>query len=358
MLQVFSCDAVTGAIVDEVPASAFSWNRLLSAQGDGRATIKLDASLSKEKLRARRLALRDLLTHWGRILRFDRDGKTVYGGYVIERPYTRGVEGIQVELGDLWALLARRGAWDHSAPNVEKWKQTVTGSLAHQAAQAVLRGRTGPALPPMGMPVTLPSFGGTAVSRTYYGYHLEMVGDVHADLLDEGLDIYFRPRNIGNGDFDWLMEAGPAWVSGAQREFFVTSDDVVTAFRETSDGSRVTNNARYVGEGSEVDMLVRSNRNTASPYPLLDRVSERKNIANAAQLTALVNQDLVAYGAPTTQWEFSVTADTEIDVGDSVRLWFDGDPWIADGYHDRRVVKISGDMSDRMTVSVQSTGGA
>lgn len=351
MLQAYSCDAITGAIVDEVPVSAFTWARLLSARGDGAATIPIDGTFSKA-------ALRDLLLHWGRILRLDRDGKTEYGGYITGRPYQRGASSIGVSLVDIWTLFGRRGAWDHTAPNVEQWKQTVTGSLAHQAAQAILRGRTGPSLPPMGMPVTLPGFGGTAVTRTYYGYNVETVEDVLSDLLAEGLDIYFEPRNVTNGDFDWIMRAGPAWVSGVQREFHVTADDAITAFSESSDALRVTNNARYVGEGSEVDMLVRSDRNVASPYPLLDRVTDKKNISNVDQLAALADQDLITFAHPTLQWEFKVTADTPIDVGDVVRLWFDGDPWIADGYHDRRVVKISGDLSEQKTVAVQPTGGA
>lgn len=349
--QAFSCDAITGAIVDEVPVSAFGYNRLLSARGDGSATIPLDGSHSKA-------ALRDLLLHWSRIIRLDRDGVTEYMGYVTGRPYRRGVSAISVELGDLWTLLARRGAWDHNAPNVEKWKTTVTGSLAYQAAQAVLRGRTGPVLPAMGMPVTLPGFGGTAVTRTYYGYHIEMVGDVLDDLMAEGLDIYFQPRRLANGDGDWLMHAGPAWSSGREHEFYVTADDVVTSFSESSDAMRVTNNARYVGEGSEVDMLVRSERNTASPYPLLDRTTDRKNISNVSQLSALSAQDLITYGHPTFQWDLKVTASAGVDVGDTVRLHFDGDPWIADGWHERRVVKVSGDLSEEVTISLQSTGGA
>lgn len=351
MLQAFSCDAITGAIVDEVPVSEFTWERLLSARGNGAAAIPLDGTFSKA-------ALRDLLMHWGRILRLDRDGKTEYGGYIVGRPYQRGSSSVGVTLGDFWAMTARRGAWDHTAPNVEKWKTTVTGSLAYHAAQAVLRGRQGVSTPSMGIPITLPGFGGPAVTRTYYGYHAEFVGDVLADLLDEGLDIYFEPRNITNGDFDWLMHAGPAWASGQQREFYVTSDDVVTGFSESSDAARVTNNAMYIGEGSEVDMLARSERNLTSPYPMLSRSTDRKNIADVAQLSALAGQDLVRFEHPTFQWDFTVAAGTPVDVGDVVRLWFDGDPWIADGYHDRRVVRVSGDMSGQMTVAVQPTGGA
>lgn len=352
MFQAFSCDAVTGALVDEVPVSAFSWARLLSAGGSGAATIPLDGSHSKA-------ALRDLLMHRSRMLRLDRDGRTEFMGMVSGRPYTRGASQIGVALEDIWSVFARRGAWDHSAPNVEKWKTTVTGNLATQAGAAVLRGRTGPAAPPMGLPLTVPGFtGGPSVSRTYYGYHLEKVGDVLSDLLDEGLDVYFQPRIIGNGDGDWLMRAGVGWSSGVEHEFYVTADDKVTAFSESSDSARVTNNARYVGEGSEQDMLVRSSRNASSPYPLLDRITERKNVSDVSQLSALATQDLVAFAEPTVQWDLKVTADTAVDVGDTVRLHFDGDPWILDGWHERRVVKVSGDLSDQITLGLQPTGGA
>ncbi|MEJ6554023.1 hypothetical protein PQI51_03170 [Microbacterium esteraromaticum] len=350
--EAFSCDGVTGAYIDQIPVSAFTWNRLLSARGEGTATIQIDGTHDKAQLR-------DLLQHWSRVIRLDRDGQTQYMGYIVGRPYWQGRSSVQVKLVDLWGLLDRRGAWDHTAPNVELWKQTVTGSLRDQAVAAIRRGRdSGPALPAMAMPVTLPGLQGGSISRTYYGYHVETVGDVLSDLLDEGLDIYFQPRRVGNGDGDWLMNAGPSWSSGVKREFHVNADDVVISFTENSDAMRVTNNARYVGEGSEVDMLVRSNRNTASPYPLLDRITDRKNISNTSQLTALANQDLVAYEHPTFQWDFQVTADTQIDVGDEVRLWFVGDPWIADGAHDRRVVKVSGGLGDKITVSVQPTGGA
>lgn len=350
--EAFSCDGVTGAIIDQIPVSRFTWNRLLSARGEGSATIQIDGTHSKA-------ALRDLLMHWSSVIRLDRDGETQYMGYVVGRPYQMGPSAIGVKLIDLWGLLDRRGAWDHSAPHVEQWKTTVTGSLAFQAAKAIVRGRDGgPPLPRMGMPLTIPGFGGAPVTRTYYGYHVETVGDILADLMDEGLDIYFEPRRIANGDCDWLMHAGPAWTSGKQREFYVSADDVITGFSENSDARRVTNNARYVGEGSEVDMLVRSNRNVDSPYPLLDRITDRKNISNVGQLSALFAQDLVAYAHPTFHWEFKMPATTEIDVGDDVRLWFDGDPWIADGAHDRRVVRISGGLGDKLTVALQPTGGA
>ncbi|WP_136043216.1 MULTISPECIES: hypothetical protein [unclassified Microbacterium] len=353
MLLVHVCNAITGAPIDRIPVSAYSYSRLLSA-GDsgGSVTIPLDGTISKAQVRS-------LASPWSRLMLIERDGAVEYIGYSQGSTYTRGSQTLTVKLADIWALFNRRGAWDHTAGNVELWKETVVGNRAYQAASAIERGRNGPALPAMGLPLTLPGgYAGPSVTRTYYGYNVETVGDVLADLLAEGLDIYFRPRWSG-GQADWLFQAASDWSSGAVREFVVSAkNSPVTGFSETSDAARVTNNARYIGEGSEVDMLVRSERNVASPYPLLDRVTNTKHISNVAQLSSLSAQDLVSYGSPTVQWDFSVSADTPVDVGDTARLHFDGDPWVIDGWYNRRVVKVSGDQSDQKKISVQPTGGA
>lgn len=354
--QAYSCDAITGKQIDRIPFSAFDYTRMLSAGADGRASIPLDGTFTK-------MQLRSLLQPLSRMLVLERDGAVEFMGTIAHPPsYARGQGSVSVQLEDVWARFARRGGWDHTASNVEKWKQTVTGTLRDQAVAVIRRGRdAGPALPAMALPVTLPAMQGGGVTRTYYGYHVEMVGDVLQDLLDEGLDIYFRPRWESRGEADWLMLAGNNWSSGVTREFYVTADlSDVAGFSESGDASRVTNNARYVGEGSEVDMLVRSMRNQASPYPLLDRVTQTKNISNVAQLSALAAQDLTTYGEPTSQWEFSVVGDSPVDVGDTVRLHFDGDPWVEDGWHTRRVVGVSASLPgpDVKKISVQATGGA
>lgn len=356
MLQAYSADMITGEVIDRVPFSAASYSRLLSAGADGSVTVPIDGTFTKTEMR-------HLFQHLSRMIVIEEDGQVEFMGRIITRGYRRGQSLLQLGVDDIWSVIARRGGWDHSAPNVEKWKTTVTGNLATQAAAAIMRGRdVGPVLPAMALPITLPGgYPGPSVTRPYYGYHVEMVGDTLANLLDEGLDIYFQPRWIGSGDADWLFRAGPAWQSGQTREFYVTADgsDVV-AFSEDSDASRVTNNARYVGEGSEVDMLVRSSRNPASPYPLLDRTTQAKNVDTVAQLAAMSEQDLLTYGDPTFQWEFTVLADSPVDVGDKVRLHFDGDPWIADGWHERRVVKVSRSIPGPAvkTITVQRTGGA
>lgn len=350
--QAYSCDALTGAVIDRIPASAFSYERMLSSGGGGSVTIPIDGTYTKAELKA-------LVTPWSRIIVLERDGVVLYAGYSLGLSYQRGASSVTVKLADLWTMLDRRGAWNHNAPNMEVWQTTVSGRLGVQASSALSRGRSGPALPAMAIPVTASSgSSGVSVSRTYYGYNVETVGDVFTDLLAEGLDVYFRPRWL-SGNVNWQMFCDPGWSSGTTREFSATSElSPVTEFSESQDAARVTNNARFIGEGSEVDMLVRSFRNTDSSYPLLDRATSMKNISDTSQLTALAIKDLDAYGEPTSQWSFDVTADMEVDVGDTVRMHFEGDAWIGDAWYARRVVGIKGDMSETKTVIVQPTGGA
>lgn len=350
------CDGVTGQRVDTVPVSGFSYSRLLSARGDGDATVPLDGSFGKATLKA-------LLEPWRYMLAHERDGVVEYTGYITGRAYKRGASLVNASLGDLWALWGRRIAADRTTSPVEKWQATVSGNLATHANTAMVWARdTYTGVPDASLPLTIPGVsGGPSVTRTYYGYHLAYMADFLGDLLAEGLDIYYRPEWASPGVVGWYTHAGTGWGSGVVREFSVTApQSPVVAFGESDDGSRVTNNSIRVGEGSEVDMLTRSRLNATSPLPLLERVESVKTISDPAQLDALAVQDLVMYGSATSQWDFTVSADEPVDVGDTVRLHFDGDPWIDDGWHARRVVKVSASIPgpDSKTISVQPTGGA
>lgn len=349
------CDGISGARVDTVPSSAWTFSRLLSAGDSGsQASIPLDGSFGKT-------ALKSLLQPWRYKLAFERDGAIEYSGYILGRPYKRGTGQVSVELGDLWSLLGSRVAVDHSVSPATTWSQTVTGNRATHANHALVWARdsyTGS--PDASFPLTIPGVpGGVSVTRTYYGYHLPTVTDFLADLCEEGMDIYFRPQWLAAGVAGWTSLAGDGWGTGVVREFSVTAEESpVSDFSEALDGRRMRNNSIRVGEGSEVDMLAISNLDVTSPLPLLERVTQSKTVTTASQLSALAGQDLVTFGQPTIQWDFTVSADTPIDVGDTVRLHFDGDPWIDDGWHTRRVVKIAGDMSEFKTIGVQATGGA
>src|SRR5690625_3288671 len=232
MFQAFVCDAVTGEKIDTLPVSAFSWNKYLSAGGSGEASVVLDGTHTQAQLG-------DLFRHWRRIFVLEYNGQVLYGGYVVSHTYSLGTSILKATLTDLWGLLSRRLAVDLSVPNFEKWKVTRNVSLAQHAADALLRALdTAPSDPDPRIPVTVPGFGGTAVSRTWHGYHAQTVDEVWRLLMDEGLDISLEPRWIGNGDFDWIMRAGPEWRSSTTHEFFATvTEPGISDFSTVYDGS-------------------------------------------------------------------------------------------------------------------------
>lgn len=353
--QVHVCNGITGARIDTIPASDFSYSRLLSAGGDGSVTVPLDGSFTSAQLDS-------LLAEWQNIIVLERDGKVEYAGYVKgESDYTRGSSKRQVPLTDLWGLLENRLAVDHSVSNVENWAITVSGNLATHANQILIWARdsyTGS--PAADFPLAIPGVpGGTSVARAYYGYHLPTVPEALGKLMDEGLDVYFRPRWASPGVAGWITEANNGWSSGLTREFSVTApESPVVGFKQRRDGARIMNNSIRVGEGSEVDMLVISNLDTTSTLPLLERVTLSKDVTSTSQLSVMAGQDLISYGEATVQWDLDVLADVEVDVGDTLRLHFDGDPRIPDGFYTRRVVKITGGMGEVKNVSVQKAGGA
>ncbi|QZY52927.1 hypothetical protein [Leucobacter tenebrionis] len=353
MILAYSCDGFTGEILDRLPISDASGERLLSAGGSGTVTVPFDGTWSKA-------ALRDMIDPWRRIIVIERDGKVEYGGYVIARSATLGGAEVKVTLQDAWALFARRGGWDRAHPYTAAWSTTVTGVLGEQAWQAIHRARnTGGLLDRTRFPVTRVSVGGgDVVTRKILGYHFEMVADLLTGLMDEGLDIYLQPRWVGDR-FDWGFRAGPAWSSGVTREFAASvADPMITDLAEADDAARLTTNAARLGEGSEVDILARSRVAADTPYPILDRITAVKRVSDPLQLDQQALGDLALYGAPTLQWDFRVLASEGIDVGDTVRIHVSGDPWIADGWSTRRVVKISTDLTEFVKVGVQPVGGA
>lgn len=357
-LLAYSVDTITGGDKSSISVASFPWVRALSAGSETTCVIKLDdAGYTKADLQY-------LTAQWKRTIVLERDGVVLYAGMVRRR--AQAGRWLILGLTDLWGLFARRGAWDHGAPLISEWSVTYTSaSLALLAKRAVERGIDTVTFAGNAVPITLPADVSGAIERTYYGYHLEMVGDVLLDLMDEGIDIDFHPRWVG-GALDWEMRVNP---SPTLREWRVDAPKGgVTGFSEDSDGARMMNHSLQIGEGSGVDTLASAQSDLASELPGMSRVDSRKHVTNPDQLSALAGEALVKFKEPTESWSFEMLASGNAEVGDppvgdlrlgdTARLWFDGDPWVEDGSHDRRIVKMAGDLGEKVTVTCQPTGGA
>ena len=353
--QVWFCDGLYGDRLAVATAQSVRGSKKLGAGSTGSATLVYDPDrFTPSEWRA-------LTSPWECMIAIIRGEKVEFIGYITDLSYKRGSNVESFPLTDLWSVLGRRGAWDHDVPQMKTWKATVTGSLARHASYALIRSRdTGPTFPQTMLPTRIPGQPDGTLSKTYYGYHGETVADVWDGLAKRGLEIYLKPvlQTTVRG-VQWEFQAGAPYSSGVTREYFVTAEDSpISEFTVDVDAMRVTNNSYWMGEGSEVDVLARSQRDTDSWLPLLERVDVDKSVTDADELSDRAWQTLRDYGEPTSQWSFKLRTDVAPDVGDTVRLHFHGDRRITDGWHTRRVVAVDVDLSEFVTVSVQPTGGA
>lgn len=350
--QAYSIVSVTGAILDRVPASDLSWARALSAGADGSITVPRD------EIKVSDAAFDDLFAHWKRTIVLEHDGVVRFAGLINAEPEISG-RSVTFGLTDLWGLWSRRGAWDHNAPSIAGWTQTYSGlSLRTLAKRAVQRGTTGPSAPPIALPITLEADVSGSHERSYFGYHMETVADVLDDLALEGVKIDFAGRWL-SGAFDWEMRTDP---TPTIHEWHVTAalGGGVSKFSRNADGAKMTNNSIFVGEGAEVEMLVRNQADESSDLPLLERIDARKYVTDVNQLQNLANEGAVVYGPPTDAWSFEVMIDGDpkisaVKLGDTARLWFSGHWRIPDGMYDRRITKIEGSLGNKATITVQPT---
>lgn len=361
MWSVWVVDTITGAKRfplmngDAGMVSTFSWQRLLSAGAGGSLTLQVGEVPAD-------LDLGDLLEPISNTVVLDWDGVVVFAGIIWEQDYDRDKGTFTVALDDLWSILARRFAVDKFAPHVEVTKQVHVGlSLGTLAKRAVTLGISSGPVPAAGLRITRPSdASGPTGTRTYWGYNLDWVTDVLADLMDEGLDIDFEPRWVG-GELDWQMRVGEPLTGPGVDWHLSAPESGVTNLKYKRDARKVRNNTVAVGEGSEQDMKVRSNRNPTSPYPMVEGQGSYKSEKSVTRLAALANGDLVTYGSPSSQLSFDVRASgspglPDLRLGAQMRTYSVGDRVIPDGWQSRRLIGFSGSLGEKVSLQLQPAG--
>lgn len=348
-------DTATGSIVDTIPVAKFDFARKLSSGGTSSVDIPLITDFSKWQWR-------DLTDHWRRSIFLEADGVILGGGAVKSRRRGSGSHVLTVDLVDAWGVLADRLAVDKTAPNVEKWSVKYAAmSLRTLAKRAVQRGTTGVTSPASALPITLEADVAGTLTQEYFGYHFETVVDVLDDLMAEGLDVEFQPVRSGNF-IRWTMKTA---FTPTIREWNLSMiGPGASAWSCVEDGSTMANNVVVIGEGSEEDMIVRSNRSLTSPFPLRERVESRKTLTTGDAASRAATQLMTDSATPVAEWTLTLPvggADgmpklTDIRLGDTARLYLRGDPFFEDGWHERRIVAVAGGVKETFELTTQALG--
>lgn len=356
--QAFICDTMTGAVKNPVKLSSCTYGRMLNATaGTKQATMPL---LDKTN---RSLDLDDLLDPIRNSLRLDWDGTPVYGAVIGDATDNLDDTSVSFPHMDLWWFLGKRLGVDRTAAHVETTSETYTSlDLGTIAKRRVQLATTGDASRNLALPITYPGDASGGITRTFYGYDLQILADQLTDIVNEGPDIDFQPQKVG-GALNYLMRVGRTAtpdLTGGPWEWRAsgTKPNIFGVTRLVS-GQKLTNNAVVIGEGSEVDMLVRSEPDLTSPYPLMDNIDAHKDVHDVAQASALAAANLNAFKRPTVQWAGSImangmpdkygvlTAATVADLipGGTAKIWVQDHPRIPDGWATTRVIGYSGDIS-------------
>lgn len=351
--SVWSVDTVTGVKQQRLPVLAFQWERALNSGGSGSAAIALRAA------DVARLDIDDLTTPLARTLVLEWGGVPVYAGAVDTRTYDHKSGLLTLRHSDVWTVLRRRLAIDHTVAESKLVNQVVSnlssGTVAKRLVQLGLKGLSDMN---MGLPITFSADVAGSISRTYFGYHFPWLGDLLDDLMNEGggTDIDFRPRWVGN-KLDYQMRTGSLtegtfeWRVGGEKSG-------VIGLSVVEDSAKLASGVYALGEGSEVDKLARSRRVIDPVFPYTDRVALLSTEADVAALDRYAVGDLAAFKQPTEQWGFSVLASgspkvSDLLLGGQARVWVQDDPWLTTGWHENRIVGFSGDLSETVKLQLQ-----
>lgn len=351
---VWSVNTATGAREGILPIVSGTWSRVLNASGSGQATFLVGDGDSVG------MPGRYLSEPVSRTLVFEWDGVPIYAGIIWTRTYDRDSSTVTLTYADPWSILGRRLVAAYSSAGVQGTVLTYGPlSLATQVKRAVEAATAGATF---GLPIALPADAAGADTRTYRGYHFPKWSDVVDDLMNVqyGPDVDFLPRWAASGSFEWFLAAGvpePAllvWMLTAGK-------DGATGLKVTEDASKVANHVLATGQGTEVDMIVKSAISGASPYPALVKVANFSQEADPAVVQAHADAELALSLAPTEQWGFDIMTGSEYDVtqlrpGIGVRANVQGDPWLSDGFRHLLLVGYSGSLEPKVNLQFQPTG--
>ncbi|WP_172121396.1 hypothetical protein [Actinomyces faecalis] len=362
-------DTVTGARLEALPASGWSWRRQVSGAGALEVTVPWSRGLAGRSLREELAPWRTTLAVTDTASR-----RVVAAGVVYARRWDADTQTLKVSCEDLWALLKRRlvlsPALDsYSGGQVAgrdgtyppPWTVHMSGTLP-----SIARDLVGLALSAGTLPVVLPQKQAGGSVRTYLGPDLATVADRLEDLTGviDGPEIVFDPRLADGGtSLSWHMLTGsPELVSGehswdARRRAVPLIDLSVE-----EDASDMVGDSWARGGSQDDQTLIAHHHDRwleGRGWPLLQAadtshstVSDLTTLAGWARTPTVVrarSTEVVSLRARRTDESGYALGDAVLP-GDHVRLRHD-DPYLGSGTIVLKVLETSGDEGEWVTCS-------
>lgn len=351
--KVWSVDTATGAKKGLVTLKEGTWARALNSSGAGRGSFMVG---DKDSFG---MPGKYLTNPVESMLVFEFGGIPLYAGVIWTRDYNMNDSTVEVTYADVWSILGKRLVVAYHAEGTQKVHLVFPDLSLETQLKRIIETAVAGAM--FGLPLVLPADVAGVYTKTYKGYTMKRWQDAAQDIIDTeyGPDLDFQPRwNPANPKFLQLVVNIGVPVPGLLVFNASVEDSGISDVHVKEDATEVANHVLATGEGSEVELKVKSSIHGASPYPALVKVISNSDEKDLAALKANANADLATFSYPTEQWSFSIQAGkahgvTELRPGLGVRVNVQDDPWLEDGERHLRLIGYSGDLTPKVSLEFQ-----
>lgn len=343
----------------DLPVDDFPWKRLWNTGHQSSFSFKVSqADLQPELYRTNIWPLEYwVVVQW--------NNTPIYAAIITDHKYKRSSRTVTVSVADIWYFWDRRHVLDNKTAEAGlyllNWKNISYKTLA---IRSVKKGIEQVETSPLNwdLPIVFPAESSGSIDREVWGYSFETV----KELLDEAsqageFNIDFRPRWASDGSLEFVMEFDG---SGTTLEYDLDAEiSPVTDLEYTVVGSKLANHVFGIGEGSEMDMLVRvSTKPSYTKYPALESTMDGKNITKKERLQDLATAHRFSHDASIRQATLEVLADGpphvgQFRLGSKVRWRSVEDPYVPTIWHEQTIVEFSGSLKNKVSISMTDFGG-
>lgn len=354
--RVYTVSTTTWKDKAEVKPKGAPWGRAL---GEGKG-FRAEFVLSDPDIAA--TATGGKLNPKGRCLVVEYEGVVMYAGMIIDDDYDRDTQILTIDHEDvMWHVMESRLIAQDRTSTMPSWKQTYSGleydTIIKRVVQLATTG-TGRTIP---MIYEDDYTGGR--TRTYNGYNADSALDAIEEImeLENGPDVDFRPRwNDAQDGLEFTLRTGFMNPDGNMIEVNFSADQSPgKSLKRKRSGRDMATEIIGVGEGSGVDMLIRSAGSSGAFA--LERAEQSKNIKNGTQLSEFAQGELSTSGTLITQYSCDIDMASpaiktfwDLQPGTTLRWHIQGDPAISDGWRESTIIEFSGDLeSDFVHIEMQ-----
>lgn len=373
--RVYVFETTSGRVISQLEFDGVpSWTVGLNDQGGGGVSVPL-STLAKVDI--------DQWTQpwrWSYAVVFNNFA--LQAGPVINESYTDGQLSTSVTFAGLWKIFGSRALLNTggSNPAVTAQDTNYANLTLRQIAKNIVV--TNETLTGNNLPINYPADDAAGINtRTYFGYDLNTVADMLANLttVDQGPEIEFRPVYApATNSFSWTMrigaprlgQIGSPWVWDYGRRGALMSLDF------QRDGSSMVSTSYVKGSGSQYAQMYGVHQDMTlvnEGYPNLDGVDGNHTDATVqTTLDSYALSNVNTYRNPLNTYTATVKADgtdtngqptgspdiTQISVGDTAQFCVMDHRRIPDGTYTHRIVGIQSNDMQSVKLILQPTYGA